>query len=198
MTAFIAATGAGDVPVGSTAYKTIFAVGLTLFVLTFIALIGLAVFLGSICSQTLHVHQAAFLVDHGVSAMTAAAVISVVGASSILGKTGGGFISVPFMTWCNVRIHNAVATSAALGFPIALAGAIGYVISGLHEARVPPGNIGYINVPSLLCIVATSVLTAPLGAKTAHAMDVKSLKRVFAMLLYSLAAYMAYKAARTV
>jgi MFS family permease len=56
-------------------------------------LIGLAVFLGSICSQTLHVHQAAFLVDHGLSAMTAASVISVVGASSILGKTGGGWIS---------------------------------------------------------------------------------------------------------
>jgi len=55
--------------------------------------IGLAVFLGSICSQTLHVHQAAFLVDHGISAMTAASVISVVGAASILGKTGGGFIS---------------------------------------------------------------------------------------------------------
>ena len=71
------------------------------------------------------------------------------------------------------------------------------IAPGLHEARVPPGNIGYINVPSLLCIVATSVLTAPLGAKTAHAMDVKSLKRVFAMLLYSLAAYMAYKAAVT-
>jgi predicted MFS family arabinose efflux permease len=52
--------------------------------------IGLAVFLGSICSQTLHVHQAAFLVDHGLSAMTAASVISVVGVSSILGKTGGG------------------------------------------------------------------------------------------------------------
>jgi MFS family permease len=56
-------------------------------------LIGLAVFLGSICSQTLHVHQAAFLVDQGISAMTAASVISVVGASSILGKTGGGFVS---------------------------------------------------------------------------------------------------------
>lgn len=56
-------------------------------------LIGLAVFLGSICSQTLHVHQAAFLVDHGLSAMTAASVISVVGAASILGKTGGGWIS---------------------------------------------------------------------------------------------------------
>lgn len=56
-------------------------------------LIGLAVFLGSICSQTLHVHQAAFLVDHGLPAMTAASVISVVGASSIVGKTGGGWIS---------------------------------------------------------------------------------------------------------
>jgi MFS family permease len=56
-------------------------------------LIGLAVFLGNICSQMLHVHQAAFLVDHGISAMTAASVISVVGASSILGKTGGGFVS---------------------------------------------------------------------------------------------------------
>jgi predicted MFS family arabinose efflux permease len=55
--------------------------------------IGLAVFLGSICSQTLHVHQAAFLTDHGIPAMTAASVISVVGAASILGKTGGGFIS---------------------------------------------------------------------------------------------------------
>ncbi|MEX2221421.1 MAG: MFS transporter [Candidatus Rokuibacteriota bacterium] len=56
-------------------------------------LIGLAVFLGSICSQALHVHQAAFLVDQGLPAMTAASVISVVGASSILGKTGGGFVS---------------------------------------------------------------------------------------------------------
>jgi MFS family permease len=56
-------------------------------------LIGLAVFLGNICSQALHVHQAAFLVDQGLPAMTAASVISVVGAASILGKTGGGFVS---------------------------------------------------------------------------------------------------------
>jgi predicted MFS family arabinose efflux permease len=56
-------------------------------------LIALAVFLGNICSQMLHVHQAAFLVDHGISAMAAASVVSVVGLSSIVGKTGGGFIS---------------------------------------------------------------------------------------------------------
>jgi MFS family permease len=56
-------------------------------------LIALAVFLGNICSQMLHVHQAAFLVDHGISAMAAASVVSVVGVSSILGKTGGGYVS---------------------------------------------------------------------------------------------------------
>ena len=128
-------------------------------------------------------------------AMTATgALIGVV--SSFVGA-GGGFISVPFMTWCNVRIHNAVATSAALGFPIALAGAAGYVIAGLRETQVPAGNIGFINLPALLCIVATSVLTAPLGARTAHAMDVKSLKRAFAFLLYGLAAYMLYKSVKT-
>lgn len=56
-------------------------------------LIAGAQFLGNISSQTLHVHQAAFLVDHGITPMTAASVISVVGAASILGKTGGGWLS---------------------------------------------------------------------------------------------------------
>jgi uncharacterized membrane protein YfcA len=54
----------------------------------------------------------------------------VIGALSGLVGAGGGFVSVPFMTWCNVAIHNAVATSAALGFPIALANVVGYVIAG--------------------------------------------------------------------
>ncbi|HEU4622966.1 MAG TPA: sulfite exporter TauE/SafE family protein, partial [Burkholderiaceae bacterium] len=116
--------------------------------------------------------------------------------SSFVGA-GGGFVSVPFMTWCNVKIHNAVATSAALGFPIALAGSIGYVVAGLRESGMPAGNIGFINVPALACIVVTSMLFAPLGARAAHAMDVKSLKRVFAILLYALASYMLYKATRS-
>lgn len=124
------------------------------------------------------------------------AVGGVIGFLSSLVGAGGGFVSVPFMTWCNVRIHHAVATSAALGFPIALAGAIGYAAAGAHEAGLPPGNIGYINVPALSCIVAASVITAPLGARTAHALDVRSLKRVFALLLYGLAVYMLVRAGR--
>ena len=50
-------------------------------------------FCGSLCSQTLHVHQVAFLVDHGISAMVAASVVGVVGVASIVGKTGGGWLS---------------------------------------------------------------------------------------------------------
>ena len=66
------------------------------------------------------------------------AVGGVIGFLSGLVGAGGGFISVPFMAWCNVAIHNAVATSAALGFPIALANVTGYVISGLNVIDAVP------------------------------------------------------------
>lgn len=108
--------------------------------------------------------------------------------SSIIGA-GGAFISVPFMTWCNVKIHEAVGTSAALGFPIALAGTIGYAWAGRHLPAMPPGSLGYIYVPGLLAISAASVLLAPLGARTAHRMDIRPLRRLFAVVLYALATY---------
>jgi uncharacterized membrane protein YfcA len=117
-------------------------------------------------------------------------------ASAIVGA-GGGFLSVPFMLWCNVRIHNAVATSASLGFPIAAAGTLGYVISGWQLTGTAPGVVGYIHVPALVTLAAASVLTAPVGARVAHALDTARLKRVFAVLLYLLAAYMLYKAVRS-
>jgi uncharacterized protein len=116
-----------------------------------------------------------------------------IGFLSGLVGAGGGFISVPFMTWCNVAIHNAVATSAALGFPIALVNAIGYAISGQGVQGLPPASMGYIWLPALGLVAITSVFMAPLGAKAAHAMNVKQLKRVFACILYALAAYMLYK-----
>lgn len=117
----------------------------------------------------------------------------VIGFLSGLVGAGGGFVSVPFMTWCNVAIHNAVATSAALGFPIALANVLGYVISGQSLQHLPPFSIGYIWLPALAVIASCSVLTAPLGARAAHKLPVKQLKRVFASILYMLAAYMLYR-----
>jgi uncharacterized membrane protein YfcA len=116
-----------------------------------------------------------------------------IGFLSGLVGAGGGFISVPFMAWCNVAIHNAVATSSALGFPIALANVLGYVISGRSIEGLPADAFGYIWVPALVVIALCSVFTAPLGAKAAHSLPVKKLKRVFASVLYVLAAYMLYK-----
>ncbi len=117
----------------------------------------------------------------------------VIGFLSGLVGAGGGFISVPFMTWCNVAIHNAVATSAALGFPIAVVNVAGYIIAGQNVQNLPAGSFGYLFLPALVIIAIASVIMAPLGVKAAHALPVKQLKRVFAGLLYMLAAYMLYK-----
>ena len=120
---------------------------------------------------------------------------NVIGLLSSLVGAGGAFVSVPFMVWCNVTMHRAVATSSALGFPIAAAGTLGYVIAGWRELGPPDWQFaGFIYLPALALISAMSVLTAPLGAKVAHAIDVARLKRWFALLLYLLAAYMLRKA----
>lgn len=114
-------------------------------------------------------------------------------ASGLLGA-GGGFLSVPFMARSNVPLHNAVATSAALGFFIAIANSAGYIYSGFSEVHGQSGMLGYIYWPALLVLSAMSVLTAPFGARCAHSLPVASLKRVFACLLFALAAYMLYEA----
>jgi uncharacterized membrane protein YfcA len=100
------------------------------------------------------------------------------------------------MVWCNVRMHNAVATSAAFGFPIAFFGTMGYIVSGWNLQGLPawPVCMGYICIPALFSVACTSVLFAPLGAKVAHSIDTKPLKRIFACLLCVLALYMLYKA----
>jgi len=123
-----------------------------------------------------------------------AAAGSVVGFVSGLVGAGGAFISVPFMTWCNVPIHLATGTSAALGFPIAMANTVGYVIGGWTLHSGVPGSLGFVVLPAMAVISVASVITAPLGARVAHGMDTKQLKRVFALLLFSLAAYMAWRA----
>ena len=107
------------------------------------------------------------------------------GVSSFLG-IGGGTLSVPFMTWCNVNVHHAIGTSAAIGFPIAVAGTVGYLYNGWGISGLPPYSLGYIYLPAMGCIVGISVLTAPLGVKLAHSLPVDKLKRVFAVLLLAM------------
>lgn len=117
-----------------------------------------------------------------------------IGVLAGLVGAGGGFVSVPFMTWCNVKIHNAVATSAALGFPIALAGTLSNIYFGMQAPDLPAGSLGFIYLPALLVVSLASVTTAPFGAKIAHSLPVRSLQKVFAGVLYALACYMLYKA----
>ncbi len=116
----------------------------------------------------------------------------IIGMVSSFVGIGGGTLSVPYMTWCNVPMHKAIGTSAAIGFPIAVAGALGYLVSGLDTEGLPPYSVGFIYMPALLGIAAASVCTAPLGAKLAHTLPVPRLKKFFACLLFAMAAQMAY------
>jgi len=110
-----------------------------------------------------------------------------IGGISALVAIGGGTMSVPFLTWCNVKIQHAIATSAALGVPIALAGGIGYAISGMGEQGLPEYALGYVYVPAVFLIASMSVLTVPLGVKLSHRLPVAVLKKVFAVVLLMLA-----------
>jgi uncharacterized protein len=108
---------------------------------------------------------------------------NVIGVVSSFVGIGGGSMSVPFMIWCNIAVHHAIGTSAAIGFPIAIAGAVGYLYNGFNVPDLPNGSIGYIYLPALAGIVCASVLTAPLGVHLAHSLPVERLKKFFAVLL---------------
>jgi uncharacterized protein len=122
-----------------------------------------------------------------------AGVGSGIGFLSGLVGAGGGFISVPYMSWCNVPMHQAVATSAALGFPIALANTVGYVVGGWDQNLPLAGAFGFLYMPALVVIATCSVVTAPFGARMAHRLNVRQLKRAFAFLLFALAGYMLWR-----
>ncbi|KIX11353.1 membrane protein [Dethiosulfatarculus sandiegensis] len=119
---------------------------------------------------------------------------NIIGIVSSLVGIGGGTLSVPFMVWCNVKVHKAIATSAAIGMPIAIFGAIGYIINGWGDPNLPPYSLGYVQWPALLGVACVSVLTAPLGAKIAYLMPTAVLKKVFAIFLLLMAVRMFWSA----
>ncbi len=103
---------------------------------------------------------------------------------------GAAFITVPYMTWCNVPMRRAIGTAAAIGFPLALASSLGYIYAGSKVSGLPPGSFGYIYLPALGLIVATSVFTAPLGARFSQRVPVRQLRSVFGVMMLLLAAAM--------
>jgi uncharacterized membrane protein YfcA len=117
----------------------------------------------------------------------------VVGVVSALMGIGGGAMHVPFLSYCGVPVKRAIATAAAVGFPLAVSATIGYVVGGLDEAGIPSGSLGYVNLPVFGGVVAASLLFAPLGATLAHKLPDLLLRRLFAMFLFVLAGRMAYR-----
>jgi uncharacterized membrane protein YfcA len=113
-----------------------------------------------------------------------------IGAVSSLLAAGGAFLCIPFLAWCSVPLRRAIGTAAAVGLPLAFAGALGYVVQGLRADNLPAFSLGFVYLPALVLVVATSMLAAPLGARVAHRLPVKRLRVIFALLLYVLAVRM--------
>lgn len=120
-------------------------------------------------------------------ALGTAAAGGVIGMVSSFVGIGGGSLSVPFMTYCGVPMHTAVGTSAAIGFPIAVAGALGYVVGGWNAPGLPPYCLGFVQLWALFGIAVASCLTAPLGVKLSHSLPTSKLKKAFAYFLVVIA-----------
>ena len=115
----------------------------------------------------------------------------VIGAVSSFVAIGGGLLTVPFLTFCNTKLQHAIGTAAAVGFPIAVAGAVGYIVNGMAQSQpLPQYSLGYVYLPALGWIVLASMLTAPFGARATHVMPTGMLRTVFVLLLYLLGARM--------
>ena len=116
----------------------------------------------------------------------------IIGALSSFAAIGGAVLSVPFLVKRNVTVHQAIASAAAVGWPLALAGAIGFIISGHGKTGLPEHTLGYIYLPALVFIIVPSMLMAPVGASVAHRTSGSRLRKIFALLLYALGTKMVW------
>ncbi len=111
--------------------------------------------------------------------------------SSFVG-IGGGTLSVPFLIYCNVPTKRAIGTSSAIGLPIAVAGALGYMVSGLTVVHLPTYSLGFIYLPAFIIIALASLISVPFGALLVQILSVKKLKKIFALLLIIIGFNMLY------
>lgn len=111
------------------------------------------------------------------------AIAAFIGCVSALMGVGGGSLAVPTLNAFGMAMHRAVGTSAALGFLLAVPGTIGFIFAGWNSPDLPPLSFGFLSLPAILTLAPLTVLCAPIGARIAHGLDQKKLKRVFAIFL---------------
>jgi len=124
-----------------------------------------------------------------------AALSPVIGFLSVLMGIGGGSFAVPLMTLHAIAIHRAVATAAGFGLVIAVPSTIGFLLVDIGAGSRPPFTVGAVNLLAFAITISMTLITAPFGARLAHAMDPKPLKRIFAAFLILVALNMLRKAA---
>src|SRR5437899_12763688 len=115
-----------------------------------------------------------------------------IGILSTLMGVGGGLFANLLMTFYGRPIHQAVATSSALAVLISIPGAIGFIYAGWPAAmRYPdvaslqlPFAFGYVSLIGAVLAMPTSLFTAPLGVKAAHAMSKRMLEMAFGTYLF--------------
>lgn len=117
----------------------------------------------------------------------------VIGIASAIFGIGGGSLTVPYLTRYGVVMQKAVGTSAACGLPIAIAGALGFMLFGMQQQVDVPNTIGFVHIYAFLGISIMSFFTAKLGAKVAHILSPELLKKCFAVLLTVVGCYFLYK-----
>jgi uncharacterized membrane protein YfcA len=105
---------------------------------------------------------------------------TIIGFFSVMMGIGGGTLSVPILSFFSYPIRLAVGTASAIGLIIAIPGTLGYVYFGWGLPDLPPFSLGYVNLAGFLAIVPLSMLTAPLGARIAHAIPPTALRYCFA------------------
>lgn len=110
------------------------------------------------------------------------------GVSSLIG-IGGGALTGPWQMWHGIKAQNAVATSAACGYPIAVAGTFAFIFLGAGT-ELPDGALGYIHLPAFAGIALASAVAAPLGAATVHRLPPALVKRLFGIFLLLVGARM--------
>jgi uncharacterized membrane protein YfcA len=121
---------------------------------------------------------------------TLAASGTVIGVVSGIVGGGAGTLTVPLLTWCSVSVRTAIGSAAALGFPIAVAGTAAFAVSGAQVSGLPPLSIGFVHLPAVAFVAIASILSAPLGASISHRLPISTLRRLFAIALYGVAAKM--------
>lgn len=115
-----------------------------------------------------------------------------IGGISSLVSIGGGALTVPFLLWQNVNVKKAIGTSAAIGFPISVAGTLGFIINGTATEFKYDMAVGFVYLPAVLIISIASFFMAPVGAGLMHRMPVKTIKKILGVLLLALSINMLY------